>query len=216
MLICQCVVISVSELQKSAKEYSLLLQTEPYWVTEQRCVFLLADCAIELQEAELTNNTIKHLHLSTTAPSNHQAFQSAYTALANITNLPQPSELKMDMVVYMTGGIENTRAELAQEPLALSPRKTITLGEQGSELSFYNLQTLTLELAEKKKLASDKEIFWGLGFRCEDIDSYHAYLTQQGVEVSAIRTGMKRNTLVASIKNHHLGLPTLLVGPATS
>ena len=86
--------------------------------------------------------------------------------------------------------------------------------DSGSELSFYPLDSLLLEVGEYKNKDEQEDGFWGLGLRVDDINEYHRYLRSGQVDISDIKTGMKPNTLVATIKSHNLGIPTLLVGTA--
>ncbi|WP_024332693.1 VOC family protein [Gordonia hirsuta] len=55
---------------------------------------------------------------------------------------------------------------------------------------------------------------WGVAWRCADLDSEHRRLTQAGLELSEIRTGRKPGTRVATIREHALGTPTILLEQA--
>lgn len=213
---CQRLTIEVPDLFSAAEDYRLLLQCEPDTANEERCHFALKDLIIELRQTEVQSAAITQLVLEMTAQEKPAHSPLAAFQLSDSPPLQARTCIGLDMIVYMTKSPAEVRQQLAISPLNLKPRKTIPLKEQGTEISFYDLTNTTLELAENPMLAEGEDGFWGLGLRVADIDTYHRYLTDSGVEISGIRPGQKRNTRVASIKSHQLGLPTLLVGAAQS
>lgn len=59
-----------------------------------------------------------------------------------------------------------------------------------------------------------RDAFGGLAWRCGDVEAERSRLTGAGVEVSEVRQGRKPGTVVATVRDHDLHVPTLLVGPA--
>ena len=52
---------------------------------------------------------------------------------------------------------------------------------------------------------------WGLAWEVESIQETHQRLLGEGVELTPIKSGVKDNTLVATIKSHTHNVPTLLI-----
>ena len=117
------------------------------------------------------------------------------------------------MIVLMTNDIAQAE-NLLSNTLELPLKRRLVLKENNTQLLFYESGPTTLEVAQDTNNTNEKKYFWGLGFYTDNIDTCHQALSDQGVTLSEIRQGQKRGTRVATIKSHHLGLPTLLVGPA--
>ena len=80
---------------------------------------------------------------------------------------------------------------------------------------FFRAGKLTLEVIESDRDSTAANFFWGIAFGCKDISQMSGILAQRGVALSDIRDGRKPGTRVATIKSHCLGIPTLLIEPAT-
>ncbi len=87
--------------------------------------------------------------------------------------------------------------------------------EWGGRMLFFRAGKLTLEVIEPASQPPQADHFWGIAYRCANIEEEAARLRERGVELSAIRAGRKSGTRVATVKSHCLGIPTLLIGPAT-
>ncbi|MEM7358213.1 MAG: VOC family protein [Pseudomonadota bacterium] len=81
----------------------------------------------------------------------------------------------------------------------------------GGRMLFYRSGGMTLEIIISDKPSVHPDRFWGIAYDCADIAASVKRLNEAGVEVSEIRSGRKPNTLVATIKSHTAGVPTLLV-----
>ena len=79
---------------------------------------------------------------------------------------------------------------------------------------FFRAGKLTLEVIESEGDAKSGNSFWGLAYQCQDLAGTIHTLGERGVAVSAMREGRKPGTLVATLKSHHLEIPTLLIQPA--
>ena len=204
---CISIVIEVPNALAAAEEYQYLFNCGTAKFSE--AVYLLA-----LKNVDLW---LKHTEMARIAKINLAGDEDDNSAIAEFQICPpsvqdSATDVGIDMVVYMTNSPQNMRETLAAPPLSLTPKNTITLGDSGSELSFYPLDSLLLEVGEYKNKDEQEDGFWGLGLRVDDINEYHRYLRAGQVDISDIKTGMKPNTLVATIKSHNLGIPTLLVG----
>ena len=80
-----------------------------------------------------------------------------------------------------------------------------------SRMLFFRLNKTTIEVIEKKDSSDSFDSLWGLSWEVENIEEAHKRLEQEGVEITAIKKGIKEKTLVATIKSHNHNVPTLLI-----
>jgi hypothetical protein len=206
---CISIVVEVPNALAAVEEYQYLFNCGTVKFSDTVYLLALKNVDLWLKQTDTETARIAKINLAGGEDEN--------SAIADFQICP-PSEqdsatdVGIDMVVYMTSSPLDMREALAASPLNLTPKNTITLGDSGSELSFYPLDSLLLEVGEYKNKDEQEDGFWGLGLRVDDINEYHRYLRSGQVDISDIKTGMKPNTLVATIKSHNLGIPTLLVG----
>lgn len=80
-----------------------------------------------------------------------------------------------------------------------------------SRMLFFRTNKTTIEVIEKQNEEATADKLWGLSWQVDSIEEAHNRLTNQGVEVTPIKKGIKDNTLVATIKSHTSNIPTLLI-----
>jgi len=80
-----------------------------------------------------------------------------------------------------------------------------------SRMLFFRLNKTTIEVIEKKDSSDSLDSLWGLSWEVENIEEAHKRLEKEGVEITAIKKGIKEKTLVATIKSHNHNVPTLLI-----
>ena len=80
-----------------------------------------------------------------------------------------------------------------------------------SRMLFFRTNKTTIEVIEKQNGEDAADKLWGLSWQVDSIEEAHNRLTNQGVEVTPIKKGIKDNTLVATIKSHTSNIPTLLI-----
>lgn len=81
----------------------------------------------------------------------------------------------------------------------------------GGRMLFFRTGKLTLEVIEPVADKPSRDAFWGIAYRCYDLELTRRQLTGRGVAVSAIRQGRKPGTRVMTVKSHCLDIPTLLL-----
>ncbi len=86
--------------------------------------------------------------------------------------------------------------------------------EWGGRMLFFRCGKLTLEVIQHLEDPVEKDHFWGITYLCQDLEGTLSRLDAAGVAHSKLRQGRKPGTLVATVKSHDLGLPTLLIQPA--
>jgi len=77
---------------------------------------------------------------------------------------------------------------------------------------FFRLNKTTIEVIEEKNnkdLPTDS--LWGLAWGVEDINLARVRLLKNNINVSDVKPGVKKDTLVATIKSHTNNVPTLLI-----
>ncbi|RPG42763.1 MAG: glyoxalase-like domain protein [Gammaproteobacteria bacterium TMED112] len=77
---------------------------------------------------------------------------------------------------------------------------------------FFRLNKTTIEVIEEKNnKVIPADFLWGLAWGVRDINSARERLLKNNIEVSDIKKGLKKDTLVATIKSHTNNVPTLLI-----
>ena len=69
----------------------------------------------------------------------------------------------------------------------------------------------SIEVVEQKNDDVNPDKLWGLAWEVESIKEAHERLTNDGIEITEVKKGIKENTLVATIKSHTNNVPTLLI-----
>ena len=126
----------------------------------------------------------------------------------------EPGELRVDHLVLRTGDAEACIA-LFGEQLGMRLALDQTVPDWGGRMLFFRSGKMTLEIIESAADHKVRDKFWGIAYQCVNIDKTCERLAESGVQLSSIRAGRKAGTRVATVKSHCLGLPTLLVQPAT-
>jgi catechol 2,3-dioxygenase-like lactoylglutathione lyase family enzyme len=121
-------------------------------------------------------------------------------------------DLRVDHLVLRTGDAQAC-IDLFSGWLGIRLALDRLVPEWGGRMLFFRAGKLTLEVIAAEEIA--KSSFWGIAYLCTDIDKSRARLCEAGVSVTEIREGRKPGTRVATVKSRCLGIPTLLIGPAT-
>lgn len=117
---------------------------------------------------------------------------------------------KLDHVVINTNNADSfieTYRDVFKIRLALDK----TIEHWNSRMLFFRLNKTTIEVVERSNNEKPKDTLWGLAWEVETIEDTHKRLVSEGVEVSDIKTGLKENTLVATVKSHTHNVPTLII-----
>jgi hypothetical protein len=125
----------------------------------------------------------------------------------------QCTDLSVDHIVLRTDDAQACIDLFAAE-LGIRLALDKTAPDWGGRMLFFRTGKLTLEVIESGGDATSGNLFWGLAYQCRDLADTLRTLGERGVAVSAMREGRKPGTLVATIKSHHLEIPTLLIQPA--
>ena len=76
---------------------------------------------------------------------------------------------------------------------------------------FFRTNATTIEVIEQKDKVESADELWGLAWVVESIEEAHKRLINKDIDVTPIKKGLKKGTLVATIKSHTCNVPTLLI-----
>ncbi len=79
----------------------------------------------------------------------------------------------------------------------------------GGRMLFFRTGHATIEVIDNKVEGNDQ--FWGLAWKTKDIRKKREYLVENGFDVTDVKDGRKKDTLVATVKFDEIKIPTLLV-----
>jgi catechol 2,3-dioxygenase-like lactoylglutathione lyase family enzyme len=130
--------------------------------------------------------------------------------LPSQNNINESNPNKLDHVVFNTNdadGFITIYKDLFNIRLALDK----VVEEWKSRMLFFRFNKTTIEVIEKKDDQEPQDKLWGLAWEVKSIEDAHKRLSDEGVDISSIKEGIKENTLVATIKSHTHNVPTLLI-----
>ena len=117
---------------------------------------------------------------------------------------------KLDHVVINTQDADNfihIYKDVYKIRLALD--KTIEHWKR--RMLFFRTNATTIEVIEEKDKKESADELWGLAWEVDSIEDAHKRLVSNTVDVTPIKEGLKKGTLVATIKSHTCNVPTLLI-----
>ena len=131
-------------------------------------------------------------------------------SLKKLGEYPSDSINKLDHLVINTNdadGFIHVYQDIFKIRLALDK----VIEHWDSRMLFFRLNRTTIEVVEKRDEKESKDSLWGLAWEVENIKEAHKRLIDNGVEITPIKKGLKKNTLVSTIKSHTHNVPTLLI-----
>lgn len=131
-------------------------------------------------------------------------------------NLPQPKDLepssphKLDHVVISTNDADGF-IEIYQDIFNIRLALDKVIEHWQKRMLFFRLNKTTIEVIEQEDDLPPGDKMWGLAWDVKDIKKAHQRLLDEGIEVTSIQKGVKKKTLVATVKSHTQNVPTLLI-----
>ena len=124
----------------------------------------------------------------------------------------------LDHVVIRSKDAEAAIGLFGEPGLGIRLALDKTAPEWGGRMLFYRVGGATVEVIAKSPPQTPQEgeslhSFWGIAYQVADLQAAHRRLTEAEVAVSEVRQGRKPGTMVATVKSHVHGAPTLLIGP---
>ena len=212
------IVITVPDLERAADEYEALLGCAAEDVSGE-CWFALANTALVLRQCNVDNAGVAGIVLrDPAAESDAQPVANPLELAIAVCDGSQSAKrtrntaLAVDHLVLRTADADACIEFFAgQMGIRLALDKTVP--EWGGRMLFFRAGKMTLEVIQSDDAPPGKHFFWGIALQHRDLDSFCMELGRRGVTCSAVRDGRKPGTRVATVKSHHLGVPTLLIEP---
>ena len=218
------IIVDVPDLEAAVDDYRRLtgLEGSPAVLPEAVEVawFGLGNTVIQLQQAYCAEASVSALVFSPGAdgPAAGPVGNDLSLDLRVSDGASPPSgalpvgDLRVDHLVLRTGDAQAC-IDLFGGRLGIRLALDRLVPEWGGRMLFFRAGKLTLEVIAAEETTESS--FWGIAYLCADIDKTRARLREANVSVTEIREGRKPGTRVATIKSRCLGIPTLLIGPAT-
>ena len=125
---------------------------------------------------------------------------------------PNNKILSIDHLVLLSNDLDDCIDEFGTKRLGIRLALDKTEPKWGGRMLFFRAGKFTLEIIQNNTSDSQrKDRFWGIAYLCSNIELTIENLQKKDVILSPIREGRKKGTLVATVKSHNLGLPTLLI-----
>ena len=133
------------------------------------------------------------------------------TTLNDKGNYEDDTISKFNQIIIYTPDIEYLR-DLFTEKLGirLALDKIFNFGEKDIRMMFFRIGGVTLEVIENPD--SESLSYGGVGWHSENIYKCHKRLIDSNFDLSEIRKGRKPGTIVATIRNAPLKMPTIIIG----
>ena len=222
------IVIAVPDLQAATVQYRQLLGVpglERATGMSSCAWFVLPNTVIELRPSSVDTARISSIVFSAEGASGNDErvanqrgldLSLCNGALTAEQRALQPEsaagDLGVDHLVLRTASADEC-IELFGRELGIRLALDQNVPEWGGRMLFFRAGKLTLEVIESLREPPAEDNFWGLAYHCADLEKTAARLATQGVALSGIRAGRKQGSVVATVKSHCLGIPTLLVAP---
>jgi catechol 2,3-dioxygenase-like lactoylglutathione lyase family enzyme len=208
--------LGVDDLAEASAAYRLLLGVEPLETAEGLHRFQLAPGAIEIEGGRPGLRALRFLVEDEAEP--HGPFDGLDVRFAVAAPPSPPSHLPavqaIDHVVVQTPDADRAIA-LWRDRLGLRLALDRPFPERGLRLVFFRSGGITLEYATRHPPPEERagpDRLHGVSYRVADLEAHRARLLAAGVDVSAIRPGMRPGTVVASVRSGTAGVPTLILG----
>lgn len=125
----------------------------------------------------------------------------------------EEGEVTLDHVVVRTDDAERAVADFGAR-LGMDLRLDRTIADRGVRGLFFKAGDTVIEVLVPLEKGAGPRQFGGLAWEAKDIVATRERLVGEGVEVSEIRPGRKRGTVVATVRDVDLATPTLLIANA--
>ena len=133
------------------------------------------------------------------------------TSLSNKGNYEDDTISKFNQIIIYTPDMEYLRNLFTEKlGIRLALDKVFNFGEKDIRMMFFRIGGVTLEVIENPD--SESLSYGGVGWHSENISICHKRLIDSNFELSEIRKGRKPGTVVATIRNAPLKMPTIIIG----
>ena len=132
------------------------------------------------------------------------------TSLSNKGNYEDDTISKFNQIIIYTPDVEYLRNLFTEKlGIRLALDKVFNFGEKDIRMMFFRIGGVTLEVIENPD--SESLSYGGVGWHSDNISKCHKRLIDSNFELSEIRKGRKPGTVVATIRNAPLKMPTIII-----
>ena len=118
---------------------------------------------------------------------------------------------KFNQIIIYTPDIEYLKDLFANKlGIRLALDKIFNFGEKDIRMMFFRIGGVTLEVIENYDTKSLS--YGGIGWHSENISKCHKRLIDSNFDMSEVRKGRKPGTIVSTIRNAPLLIPTIIIG----
>ena len=158
------------------------------------------DIEIKFSFFNILDKTIESLNILVSSKID---FQDNKSSLKNNVS-------KVNQLVIQTED-PDTIKEIFEGKLSIRLALDKTFKKWAGRMLFFRLGGVTLEVIEGKDIKQNSEYF-GIGWHAENYKKCYNNLINDGFSLSEIRKGRKEGTVVSTIKEPILKIPTILIG----
>lgn len=220
------IVIAVPDLQAAIAEYQQLLGVPvPQRAADEppAAWFILANTVIELVQSRVDTALISGIVFgSQTSPVGDVTVANSRNLDIRLCRGTSTSDLraqrpdieagdfKVDHLVLHTSSADECIGLFGRQ-LGIRLALDQMVPQWGGRMLFFRAGKLTLEVIESARDKPAEDYFWGIAYQCPNLDDTAARLSARGVALSELRAGRKPGSVVATLRSHCLGIPTLLI-----
>ena len=117
---------------------------------------------------------------------------------------------KVNQLVIQTKS-PDTIKDFFRDKLSIRLALDKTFKEWAGRMLFFRLGGVTLEVIEGQDIKQNSKYF-GIGWHTDNYNKCYNDLLKNGFRLSKIRIGRKEGTLVSTLKDPILNIPTILIG----
>ena len=158
------------------------------------------DIEIKFSFFNILDKTIESLNILVSSKID---FQDNKSSLKNNVS-------KVNQLVIQTKD-PDTIKEIFEGKLSIRLALDKTFKKWAGRMLFFRLGGVTLEVIEGKDIKQNSEYF-GIGWHADNYNKCYDDLINDGFRLSEIRAGRKEGTLVSTLKEPILNIPTILIG----
>lgn len=158
------------------------------------------DIEIKFSFFNILDKTIESLNILVSSKID---FQDNKSSLKNNVS-------KVNQLVIQTED-PDTIKEIFEGKLSIRLALDKTFKKWAGRMLFFRLGGVTLEVIEGKDIKQNSEYF-GIGWHADNYNKCYDDLINDGFRLSEIRAGRKEGTLVSTLKEPILNIPTILIG----